>query len=248
MANAKLNQILAVEKTVKLVNGEIVTNAYQQVTKTALMEGFSRTYTPKDDEGDQLPSETKNVQTGVEEILRTVADAHVKIYDINATKDFANCSGKAVADVVVNGTTVIKDAPAVYLIFLEKQLADIYTIIKKVPTLDPSERWSFNAEQSVYVTPPVGTTKTKKVPRNHVKAEATDKHPAQVETFTEDVVVGTWNTIKFSTAITVARRRQLLERIEALQEAVKFAREKANSVEAPNVEVGATLFDYILSQ
>ena len=243
----KLNQILAIEKTAKAVNGEIVTNAYQQVTKTALMEGLARTYTPKDDDGDQLPPETKNVQNTVEEILKVVTGAHTKIYDITATKDYANCSGKATADVVVSGAMLVKDAPAVFLLFLEKQLSDMYTVIKKLPTLDPAERWSYNGEQSLYVTPPVGTTKTKKVPRNHVKAEATDKHPAQVETFSEDVVVGTWNTVKFSGAITVARRRQLLERVETLQEAVKFAREKANGTEAPNVSVGEDIFNYILA-
>ena len=47
-------------------------------------------------------------------------------------------------------------------------------------------------------TEPVQTYRTKRVPRNHVKAEATEKHPAQVEVYYEDVTIGYWTTVKFS--------------------------------------------------
>lgn len=243
----KLNQTLAVEKTIKTVNGEIITNAYQQLQKTALMEGLSRIYTPKDDEGDKLPPEIKNVQATVEDIFSIVADAYAKIYDVTATKDYGNCRGKAFADVTIGGHILIKEAPSVFLVFLEKQLSELYTVIKKLPVLDPAERWEKDPSQNYYVTEPVGTSKTKKVLRNHVKSDSTDKHPAQVETYTEDVLVGVWQTVKFSGAITVGRRRQLLERVETLQEAVKFSREKANAAEVENITVGEDIFRYLLA-
>lgn len=47
------------------------------------------------------------------------------------------------------------------------------------------------------------------VPRNHVKAEATDKHPAQVEVYHEDVPVGYWTTVKFSGALPARRVNEL---------------------------------------
>ena len=34
-----------------------------------------------------------------------------------------------------------------------------------------------------------------------MKYEATEKHPAQVETYTEDIKVGEWTMVKFSGAI-----------------------------------------------
>jgi len=37
----------------------------------------------------------------------------------------------------------------------------------------------------------------------------------------------------------------LLARVEKLQEAVKFAREEANSIEVEDQKVGATFFDYL---
>lgn len=70
------------------------------------------------------------------------------------------------------------------------------------------------------------TVRTKKVPRNHVKAEATDKHPAQVDVYYEDVPVGYWTTVKFSGALPARRVNELLDRVEKLQQAVKFAREE----------------------
>jgi len=76
----------------------------------------------------------------------------------------------------------------------------------------------------VYATVPTQTVRTKKIPKNWVKAEATDKHPAQVEIFHEDVIVGTWTTIKFSGAVPSMRVNELLTRVDRLVEAVKFAR------------------------
>ncbi len=118
--------------------------------------------------------------------------------------------------------------------------------MKKLPVLDPSETWLRDPSTDTWATEPALTVKTKKVPRNHVKAEATDKHPAQVEVYYEDVIVGTWRTVKFSGALPAARVNELLERVERLQEAVKFAREQANSAEAKEVAVGETVLRWIL--
>ena len=121
--------------------------------------------------------------------------------------------------------------PVTYLLFLEKQLVDLHTFVKKLPVLDAAESWTFDESADCYATEPVQTVRTKKVPRNHVKAEATEKHPAQVEVYYEDVTVGYWKTVKFSGALPAKRVNELLERVEKLQQAVKFAREEANGTE-----------------
>lgn len=95
-------------------------------------------------------------------------------------------------------------------------------------------------------TEPVRTLRTKKVPRNHVKAEATEKHPAQVEVYYEDVPIGYWTTVKFSGGALPARRvNELLDRVEKLQQAVKFAREEANGAEVTDQRVGDAVFGYL---
>ena len=241
----RLNQIIAVEKGIKSRSFQELTEAHHALQKPNLLSGISRTYRPKDEEGEQLPPESTRVQAKTNDIIRQTVDVLTKLFDVTATKDWANCRAKA--DVVVDGQTLLTEVPATYLLFLEKQLVDLHTFVKKLPTLDPSESWTFDAGADAWATDPVQTVKTKKIPRNHVKAEATEKHPAQVEVYYEDVTVGYWRTVKFSGALPAQRVNDLLERVEKLQQAVKFAREEANNLEVENEQVGAKLLGYLFA-
>ena len=185
------------------------------------------------------------MQAKAEEVIRKTADILVALFDVTATKDYTNC--KARADVVVDGKTLLPAVPVTYLLFLEKQLVDLHTFVKKLPVLDASESWIFDASADCWATEPVQTSKTKKIPRNHVKAEATEKHPAQVEVYHEDVVVGQWKTVKFSGALPAKRVNELLERVEKLQQAVKFAREEANNQEADEQKIGRSVVNYLFA-
>jgi len=78
--------------------------------------------------------------------------------------------------------------------------------------------------------------------------DATEHHPAQTQLITEDVVVGHWTTTKFSGAIPRPRKKVLLERIRQLADAVKFAREQANSIEADDQKVGRKVLDFIFAR
>ncbi|KAB8141740.1 hypothetical protein F8S13_18540 [Chloroflexia bacterium SDU3-3] len=240
---AKLNQIIAVEKGVKSRTFQELTEAHHALQKPALLAGIARTYRPKDDEGEQLPPESTRVQVRAEEMIQQTAQILSRLFDITATKDWTNCVAQA--DVVVDGQVLLAKVPVSYLLFLEKQLIDIHTFVKKLPTLDSSESWSFDASADAWATDAVQTLKTKKIPRNHVKAEATDKHPAQVEVYYEDVTVGYWRTVKFSGALPAKRVSELLERVEKLQNAVKFAREEANNTEATDQKLGEKVFHFL---
>ena len=59
---AKLNQIIAIEKGTKSRTFQELTEAHQSLQKPALLSGISRTYRPKDEEGEQLPPESTRVQ------------------------------------------------------------------------------------------------------------------------------------------------------------------------------------------
>ncbi len=170
----KLNQILAVEKGVKSDVQRKVTDAYHTIQKAPLLSGIARTYQPIDDEGEQLPPESTKVQVQAEGVLKDVGATLTRLFDVTATKDWANCTAKA--SVKVDGNVLLADVPVTYLLFLEKQLTDIHTLISKLPTLDPSETWAKDENTDTWRTEPVKTTRTKKVPRNHVLAEATDKN------------------------------------------------------------------------
>jgi hypothetical protein len=245
-AVAKLNQIIAVEKGVKSKAQQELTAAHHDLQKPALLSGISRTYQPKDEEGEQLPPESTKVQLQAEAVLRSTAATLTRLFDVTATKDWANC--EAHADITVDGRVLVRDAPVSYLLFLEKQLTDLNTFVRKLPVLDAAESWNLDASTDAWKTEPVRTIRTKKVPRNHVKAEATENHPAQVEVYYEDVAVGYWTTVKFSGALPARRVNELLERVEKLQQAVKFAREEANGSEITDQRVGDTVFGYLFAQ
>jgi hypothetical protein len=239
----KLNQIIAVEKGVKSRSFQELTEAHHNLQKSTLLSGISRTYQPKDEEGEQLPPESTKVQVKAEEAIRQTTAILTRLFDVTATKDWANCAAKA--DVVVGGETLLREVPVAYLLFLEKQLVDLHTFVRKLPVLDAAESWSYDESADSYATDPIQTVRTKKVPRNHVKAEATEKHPAQVEVYYEDITVGYWRTVKFSGALPARRINELTERVEKLQQAVKFAREEANGLEVTEQQTGEKVFRYL---
>jgi hypothetical protein len=243
---AKLNQIIAITAGKKSQAHKAITEAYQGLQKTGQLEGISRNYKPKDDEGEQLPPEKKLVQVKVTDAIRGVVAALTELFDIVATQDHANCLARA--NVVVDNVPVLKDVPVTTLLFLEKQLVDLHTFVEKLPILDPGEAWEYNPDVDHYASEPYQTTKTKKVLKNHVKAEATKEHPAQVETYTEDVIVGYWTTIKFSGAIPARERNEILDRVRKLQEAVKCARGEANGMEVQARKMGSAVLQYIFGK
>ena len=240
---ARLNQIIAIEKGIKSRSVQELAEAQKALQKPALLSGISRTYRPKDEEGEQLPPESKKVEVKAEEIIRNTAEVLTKLFDVTATKDWTNCNARA--DVVVDGQTLLTQAPVSYLLFLEKQLTDLRTFIKKLPVLDAADTWNFDESSDCWATEPVQTLRTFKTPRNHVKAEATEHHPAQVEVYYEDVTIGYWRTVKFSGALPARRINEMLEKLEKLSQAVKFAREEANNSEAAEQRVGEQIFQYL---
>jgi hypothetical protein len=183
------------------------------------------------------------VQIDAGQLLRQTSKLLMELFDITATKDWANCQAKA--DVVVDGQVLVEGAPATYLLFLEKQLGELSTFVDKIPVLDPADDWIHDEASGLWKTEPVATTRTKKVQKPIVLYQATKEHPAQTQLITEDVVVGTWNTVKHSGALPVAQKQALALRVEHLIDAVRFARETANGAEAPKKDVGRKLFDYL---
>lgn len=241
----KLNQILAVEKDAKGQGQGALTKFYQRIQVGSLLSGVARKYEPKDEEGDRLPPENQKVQMRVGDELKDLAQRLTRMYDVVATKEVGNMVAKA--DIALPGMDrpLIADVPIQTMIFLEKQLVDLITLIKKLPVLDPSETWHYDGTADTYASEPVQTTKTKKIPRNHVLSPATDKHPAQVQMYHEDVMVGTWTTTKYSGALPRAEVVAMLERAEALSAAVKQAREKANTLDIEQIHIGKSVLGYL---
>lgn len=245
----KLQTILGVIQTVKSTTQKRLDTAYKEMQRPKeLFYGLAREYTPREEGGETLPAETQVIQYRVPELLADAIGPWTRMLDLSATIDKTN--GTAAAPLVVNDAEITPPLPAIHLIYLEKQLTNLRTLIAHAPTLDPTKQWQWSRDQDAFVAGPVETTRSKKVPRNHVLAEAvTSPHgviPAQVQVYQEDVLVGTWKKFDYSGALEVQRKRQLLERVDGLIEAVRVARVKANEAAVVDVKYAEKIFDYVL--
>ena len=97
----KLNQIIAIEKTVKSQSLRELTDAHKLLQKDSLLAGIARTYRSRDDEGETYPPESTRVQVRADEMIDKTVEILSKLFDVTATKDWANNNARA--DVTIDG-------------------------------------------------------------------------------------------------------------------------------------------------
>jgi hypothetical protein len=238
----KLSQILALEATARAAAGKAVTEAITALGNPAV-NGLSRTYQPREDGGALMPDESRRVQVIAEDVLRGLGARVVRAFDLNLMKDAANTQARA--DVVVDGTVLIPDVPAQYLLFLAAQLAELRKAVAAAPVLDPVEDWHRDEARGFHAATPRETASEDRVPTPLVLFKGDEHHPPQVTTYEAKVNVGTWTTTKLSGALTADRKQELLDRLDALRDAVQVAREEANSIEVGDRRAGQAVADYL---
>lgn len=246
MAMKRMNQVLAVEKSIKSKREDQQTKLFQNIQKADLVAGLSRTYQPHQEDGEKLPPEQKKVQIKTGEVLEDFRELHAEIINITAKKDWTN--QKAVADIEVDGKVIAKDVPATHLLFLEKRLGTMVDFVKKLPTLSQDTNWSFDKALGFWKSEPTQTIKTRKDESFVVVVQPTKEHPAQTAKVVKDTPVGTWTTVNFSGAMPADDVKKLLARLEKLQSAVKTAREEANQTPVVDAAPGEAILSYLFAQ
>lgn len=244
----KLNQIIAIENGEKARSNKATAPLFHALKTEGVFVGLTRTYEPVDEEGEQLPPESARVKTTVGDVISLFVKNSARLLDVSATKDMSNTT--AFADVKVGDETIIQNAPVTFLLPFEKFLSqEIRGLVESLPVLDAAQDWTLSEaeREGIYETPVVRRHRTKKVNRVLELSPATDKHPAQVSLVAEDVLAGYWNEKKFSGAIPASRKAELIDRVEDLIEAVKFAREKANDTEVTDLKVGDSVFGFLFA-
>lgn len=240
----KLNQVIAMTPSRKSDGEKTLTEMNNKVfKKPELFSGITRHYEPLRDDGERFPDENKLPQFRVGEVLKRVSNELRDMFDVVATQDYANTAAKA--DVVVDKQVLLKSVPVTYLLFLEKRLVDLHTFVDNMPVLDPAESWGYDKNKDFFVTDQYKTSKTKKQKVKMTLSEPTEHHPAQVHVYDDDVVIGYWTNQKFSGAVEARFKNDMLERIRKLQDAVKCAREEANSTNVEMQNVGGRVLDFV---
>lgn len=245
-----LSQVVAQRPDIQKRTSRLLTDAHHALLVPALLEGNSGQYEPKVDGGEELPEEFKAVTVTVREMVKQTREALVDLFNITAARDFTNgpgigLDGGAVADVVVDGTVLVTDAPVPYLLWLERQLDDIRTFVDKLPTQDPGITWELYEDRGVYRSAAEVKIRQVNVPKTHVLFEPTEHQPGQGQVYQETVGVGRWTRHKFTGAVPVNEKRELQRRVAALRAAVQDARERANRVEAKDPRPGDTLLGFL---
>lgn len=244
----KLNQIIAIEQGEKARTNKATAPLFHALKTEALFAGLTRTYEPVDDNGERLPDETARVKYTVPAIIEHFVKNSTRLLDLSATKDNTNMG--AYADVEVDGTVIIDQAPVTFLLPFEKYLSqEVRGLAESLPVLDVAQDWTESASEreGIYETETIQRHRTKKVNRVLELSPATDKHPAQVQLVAEDVLAGYWNEKKFSGAVPASYKAELIERVEKLIQAVKVAREQANDTEVVDLKVGEAVFGYLFT-
>lgn len=241
----KLNQVLAIEKGIKDRVHKTGAELYHAAQKPTLFNGFTKEYRPINEQSEVYPPQRQRVQVIAEDALAQDIAAQKELINITATKDYANQAARA--DIVIDGQVVVKDAPATFILWLEKRVEDIRTFVTHLPVLDEAEDWAIDVNSGLFKSGSIATHRTQKVQEAIVLYPATDKHPAQTQLITKDVLVGFWDEVKLSGALPVPRKKVILDRVEKLYRAVKVAREAANMADAPKQNVGDALLDFLIA-
>lgn len=238
-----ISQCLALEKSLKTEENKEGGSLLRTLAKPEPFSGQLRFYTPREDGGETRPREDKKVVSSAKDLLSKFSDLFRRRMNITCTKDQGNASARA--NVVVDGVVVLADCPPTMLLTLEQKVQEIQGLLVNVTTLPPEENWAVDPNTGLYKSEPDQKASTKKIERVVELSAATDKHPAQVQLRPEDVTVGTWTTIKLSSALTIPEKTALLERCSKLLAALKMAREEANQYRLKESDAGTRVANFL---
>lgn len=244
----KLNQIVALVQGAKTDANKRTAPLFHMLNQAQLFAGLTQRYRPAEEGGTQLPDDTQRVQHTVPEVLEKFRAPNERLLDLIMTNETANMSAQA--DIEIDGDVILESVPVTFLMQFQKFLEqEVRGLVNNLPVQDPAEDWSPSpAERNgIWESDEVETFRTRKVQRPIVLYDATDKHPAQTQLITEDVVDGYWKKKRFTGAISQSRKDELIERLERLVAAVKSAREKANDQEVVDHPAGQAVFNYLFA-
>jgi hypothetical protein len=119
-----------------------------------------------------------------------------------------------------------------------------------IPTLAPGIKWKENPQAGIGIFDAVfdiENFKTAKTIQHKIIVPATEKFPAQIEKWEEQIPVGKYSISTQCSMLTPARKSVLIGKIDKLIQGCKQARQRANCVEVEDAQIGKILFNYINS-
>ena len=243
---AKIHEVLAAEPNIKIKAEAILKEGIDTFkNKQCHFLGLIKTYHPKEEEGETFPDESQEIVTTVPQKVDYVFKALINRLNIIATKEHSNLT--AYGDIVIDNNTLLNGVCATALLAMEKEIKSWRSFLLAAPTLKPGVKWNWDDKNLHYVSNEFETVKTRKIQEVLVKYPATKEHPAQTELITKDVLVGSWKQVLIAGGWTPARKAQIIDRVDALEIAIKEARQRANDNLAIDMKYGQILSDFIFA-
>jgi hypothetical protein len=245
----KLSQVVALVKDRKENAKNLLTEAYKTAQKRDSFDGLTRTFRPLLEGEASVPTESKRAANSVTALLESIRQPLQVALDTVLTQDVGNKAASADVNVNVGDLRLtLSNVPATHLLFLEKQLGDLHTFVKALPTLDPNVEWVQDNATGNWRSVPSKTLRTRKVSKSVVLLAPTKEHPGQAQLVNEDIPVIEVETVTSTGAIPEARKAEILRRITAFKEAVVQARETANAQDVVQQREGEQIFDFIFGE
>ena len=247
----KLHEVLAVDKDTerqaKIIFDETVKMWKKPVYFTSIDKKLEMFDENRSHEAEAFKEKTA-MTTTVPTRLTYTTEFLIDHLDVLLQKEATNQN--ACADIIINDDTIAAKIPATMLLALERELGKYRLMFLDMPTLDSGIEWVSDEDTGQHIFAAKNSVKTHKTEKN-LKiislAEATPQHKEQVQTMSQDVIIGQYVTKHRSGMITSAKKAELLKRFDALMAAIKQARMRANEEEVVAGKIGAQLFEYILS-
>lgn len=250
MGKPKLHELLAVMADTSNVSTAMLNEGKTVFAKKPEhFRGHTRTVAYFDESrSSENVTEEKAMVTTVNERLEYILHVLGRHYDALLQLEEAN--GRAKADLVVNGVTIMADVPATFLLGMEARLKNLRELLLTLPTLEPSIKWAKDdlAAPDVFTAPPAASFKTEKTVKSKVMYDATEHHPAQIHQWSEDVPVARVEVTTTSGMLPPAAKAVMLERCDDMIRAVKKARQRANATEVEDLHIANGIFSYIFGE
>jgi len=186
----------------------------------------------------------------VPDLLELTKASLVRLFDVKYTREFANTFARA--DVVLDGETLLEGVPAGYLLFLETQIAALVKdLVDKLPQLNPATTWDDDdaLPRGVRRAAPRKTHRAERVKQVQVLSpnQVIDgkPFPGNFQPYETEQIVGYWTEVKTSGQLPAREVQEMHRRGMKLLEAVRYAREQANTAEVEDKTAGEKVLGYL---
>lgn len=243
----QLHEILAIEQDVKQKKKEMIQKINSILSNSAVFDGYRKKIEFfEEDRKNEEKTEMQKVQCTVNDVKKVLIEGISRWFDLRYQKEDSN--QKAIADIVIGNKAIIKDVPVTFLLAMEEELKELLSVIKNFPTLSKAIDWKKLDDNTYQSEQPVERPKTEKTWLHKVLYDATKEHPAQIKEWSEDRPCGRSIEDKWSGMIPESEKNKYIERCERLYFAIKRARQKANTFEVNNFEIGKDLLNFIFGE